>query len=597
MNDSYNHCVRVSCSKSIYKETELLDPGTYLLCGTNHNRSSEETFCSIPKSNPQTWFNDLNLETYFYGIFNLSQRPDDCLINHKTYVLCNNNSYCCFSNNSEKLMQETSCSEFPNCSTLYSEDFSVDEENFGKLVGKIVLVFFLLVGLVAVFGNLAVIIHSFTVLLKTKFKKVSERQIYHVLILNLSLADFAMGFYVLGIIASSINYFNNHSYGDEANKNAGTFFCMFIGLVNFASSQISVTAIATITGLRLFSVLYPYKPVRLRSIFKLVIFTWIFWIIIALLPACSSASLNSVFANDIRIEFEETSHVKINYNRLYSMLERMLEGINNHCGFSSNNRYQLTRHPSWEDMIDIAKKLKLMQPDVEKRLTYLGYYNGQWVCTMKFFLTYRSLSSLFTLHVVLFNVFCFTFILIAQIIIARKTSSCCNVWSCLGSRCYGDRNLTKNAVLTKQRRREIENRQMHRRMFFIVITDFCCWIPLSLLTLDFYIKSYFTPACEFLKVTRRIELWFPALIMLVVPINSSINPFIYSFRFWKPFFRKFNYFRWCCKKDTRTPVSSFQTTDTSIEVAMPKVDSNATSKPDAGNFSMKTYANETFRET
>ena len=88
-------------------------------------------------------------------------------------------------------------------------------------------------------------------------------------------------------------------------------------------------------------------------------------------------------------------------------------------------------------------------------------------------------------------------------------------------------------------------------MFLIVITDFCCWIPLSLLALDFYIKSYLMDICEFAKYKRYIELWLPSFIMLVIPINSSINPFLYSFRFWTPLFKKL------CNK-SRLVVSNFQ---------------------------------------
>ena len=181
---------------------------------------------------------------------------------------------------------------------------------------------------------------------------------------------------------------------------------------------------------------------------------------------------------------------------------------------------------------------------------------------MKFFVGRENPSSFFTLPVVLYNVISFSFIFVSQFIIACKTSR------------YGQQALANDSFYlsclrclfsnpdrpnSNQQRRESENKKMHRRMFYIVMTDFICWIPLSIITLHFFAKSIYSSTCDYLSYKRSVEYWVPGVVMFVLPLNSVINPFIYSFRFWKPL-RKL--YRVNCRK---TP-SSDQSTGTSSEI-------------------------------
>ena len=70
-----------------------------------------------------------------------------------------------------------------------------------------------------------------------------------------------MAFYVVGSVFGTIMYLFGHAYGDETTKTEGTTLCLVFGVINFAASQISVTAVATIGGLRLHNVIFPYKEV------------------------------------------------------------------------------------------------------------------------------------------------------------------------------------------------------------------------------------------------------------------------------------------------------------------------------------------------
>ena len=217
--------------------------------------------------------------------------------NHWPSASCLTDSNCCFSNHTIRLLKETACRQDYNCSTSTYITFAEEEEELGKMTGLLFIPFLLAMGLAAIFGNLAVMIRSFKVIFMQGLtgQPVTEKRIYHVLILNLSFADLAMGFYAVGSVSASIMYLVQHTHGDETTKTEGTTLCLVLGLINFVASQISVTAIATISGLRLHSVIFPYKAVRLKVILWIVLLTWLFWLTVASLPATDNDALNYHF--------------------------------------------------------------------------------------------------------------------------------------------------------------------------------------------------------------------------------------------------------------------------------------------------------------
>ena len=580
MVHNYHHCVKINCSNdTVLPEDKQLNPGTYYLCNKNSTQTVEETFCSVDPDT-KNWFNNLNLETFLYDSYDITEENGECVANnHWPSESCLTDSNCCFSNHTNRLLKETACRPNCNCSTPTYITFTEEEEESGKMITKTFMVFFLAVGLTAIFGNLAVIIHSLKVIFKKGLtgRPVTERRIYHVLILNLSFADLGMGFYVVGVVSGSIMYLLRHTYGDETAKTPGSTLCLVLGLINFAASQISVTAIATITGLRLHSVIFPYKAVRLKVIVGIVLLTWLFWLTVASFPVMNNDVLNTVFIDDIRIDLENKKFVKLPYSRLYFLLEKFLDNINTRCGLPPTEQYKLASRPTWKFLFDLSKKLKLVDSNVQERITYFGYYNGQWACTMKFFLSHKNPASYFTLPIVLYNMIGFIFILSSQIVITWKTSTCSAIGSHLLSccRCFGPKKEQK--VLSQQQKREAENRKMHRRMLFIVLTDFCCWIPISVFSLDFYVRSMYAPRCTFLSYKRAIEHRFPTFLMLLLPINSAINPFIYSFRLWKPL-RKALASK-CCQKPAAKnlqSITSSSLTSHSVETSSGTITTSST---------------------
>ncbi len=57
---------------------------------------------------------------------------------------------------------------------------------------------------------------------------------------------------------------------------------------------------------------------------------------------------------------------------------------------------------------------------------------------------------------------------------------------------------------------------MARKMFALVFTDFCCWIPLCTVCI--------LAQAQVIQVSPKVYAW---IVGFVLPINSSINPFLY----------------------------------------------------------------------
>ena len=75
--------------------------------------------------------------------------------------------------------------------------------------------------------------------------------------------------------------------------------------------------------------------------------------------------------------------------------------------------------------------------------------------------------------------------------------------------------------VSKQVRSTNMNResQMARRMVFIILTDFLCWMPVIVIGLLSLLGKFHDPE-------KQAYVW---IAVFVLPVNSSINPILYTF--------------------------------------------------------------------
>ena len=173
--------------------------------------------------------------------------------------------------------------------------------NWDKLKPEIppwFLVFVL--GLMCLFGN-SIVIFRQIFNLPSQRNNHKESRVYNSLLLSLCLADFLMGIYLVVIsFEMKRKSYDTHIYYTEYR------LCNALGVLNFLSSQVSMSTILLISCFRLYSVVCPYKKVKLRIAFYLIVLTWILWILVAVIPVIDIEPFKTFF------------NIGIRYNQLFS---------------------------------------------------------------------------------------------------------------------------------------------------------------------------------------------------------------------------------------------------------------------------------------
>jgi hypothetical protein len=138
--------------------------------------------------------------------------------------------------------------------------------------------------------------------------------------------------------------------------------------------------------------------------------------------------------------------------------------------------------------------------DYTKLVTKQEFYGNDGVCLFKYFVNKDDPQKEFVWTILIVNFVCFIFISMSYILIGVVSR-------------YSSRNLVnaQNKSHINQR-----NRNMNRRITIIITTDFCCWVPFII-----------TCALHFLEVLDATP-WYSIFSMIVLPINSVINPLLYD---------------------------------------------------------------------
>ena len=117
----------------------------------------------------------------------------------------------------------------------------------------------------------------------------------------------------------------------------------------------------------------------------------------------------------------------------------------------------------------------------------------------KYLVTQEDPQKWFTISVLIVNFICFIIISISYITINAKMAKSSKKLAGPGNRDF-----------------ERRNRKLQLKVSAIVLTDFLCWIPFTIVCFLHFI--------EVLDAT----LWYPVFSNIILPINSVINPLLYD---------------------------------------------------------------------
>ena len=380
---------------------------------------------------------------------------------------------------------------------------------------------FVVLGLISILGNGMTFLYE----LKHVTKQINgqqekARKVYHTLVLNLCVADCLMGIYLIvcSLAIAKIGRVNSN-------------MCNALGVISTLSLQTSTSFLTVITAYRLYGVVYPFKTIRTKFTVVLLLFIWIIWLIVIAFPLFNKTIFAYEFTRGIRFYHEKKSLVFADISIITKTVQKLALAVNSTDQILSNVLYDISKFENNEVSVQLSKSLNLLSFERDE-MNFVDYYFPNSGCTVEFFNWAKNDTiSYYSLSFLILNLVGYIFIIIAYLVISKKISSLrlLNMLPCLGKiSCLKTQNDNRPKKIIA------ENNQIFRRIFIIITTDLVCGIPICLIGLSYYFDTLINDCGR----NKDFENTAYIAVAALFPLNSIINPYIYSFRMWKSNFRK-----------------------------------------------------------
>ena len=406
------------------------------------------------------------------------------------------------------------CDNYPDL--YYTEDAQIFMRYFYWITAFLVIT-----------GNAYVIISSVvkTSCFKQAWPSVSL-QCNHIVIINIAVADFIMGIYLITIsILNVVKFrFNNHNYVEWI----GSLECSIVGSLALISSEASCFLMVTLTSFRLYHVYRPLSSMTVSSwSWKVCIFmSWFVAVFLGVFPLLQTNSeyfisnyiVKTLSGNVENLEKADINNITCSLARLdrsnYSNHEFIseLEYINKH--FSRNAAQDefnscLKSYPTYQDFNDHQNIMKLVTSwyFIEPPKGKIGFYSTVDTCLPRFFSDPSDPGSEYSIAIITLNLSCFIFIAVSYILIYIRSTK--------------KRPINAASTVNLQKREA----KMQKRIARIITTDFACWVPVCIMAFVTFSKW------------TGYSILFSEIAGFLLPINSALNPFLYSVNLSKLFKR------------------------------------------------------------
>ena len=395
---------------------------------------------------------------------------------------CTNQFRCGESNHSLAVTQQ--CDGIIDCPDMSDECNSRCGKQIIEGYGLKILSWIL--GLSAVLSNGIVIAHSISTLKKCKSETALTNKSFITLI---SVGDLISGGYLL-IITSF-----DSLYGEEYCKLQMSWLtgdmCSIVGVVSTIGAQTSLFAMAFLSVFRLIGIkAQKMVPSRITKTSAFVVIAPIFCVVLlsfclAVIPILSK--FEDTFVNGIKYGSENNLFVGfVGKTRHVSIIQHY---------------YGRTRKGSlpWALIRELVDGMFSNDYGGISRTT-LDFYGNDGVCLFKYFVTFNEPQHTFVWVVLLINVACFLVITVSYITIDVISIS-------------RTAPLTQGGLNTVIKDRNVK---LQRKISLIIATDFICWVPFVMVCL--------LHTMEVLDATP----WYPLFSIVILPVNSVINPFLFD---------------------------------------------------------------------
>ena len=348
-----------------------------------------------------------------------------------------------------------------------------------------------IIGFLAVMTNLIIISKN---ILTIKKSRTTVALLNKSLIMMISFGDLLVGSYLF-VISIYDGIIFQDSYCSNQISWITSSSCSVIGVLSTLGSQVSLFAMCVLSVTRIIGICNSMKiPGEVTWIKSIQVTSGMVTMIllsfsIAAVPIIQRFEdffVNGVkYADELRI-FMGTPNKKIIQAVLRAYHSRMKETT-----------------LSWNRINKMVKEMyshDFDYPDHTNRISKLDFYGNDGVCLFKYFVKDQDPQRLFAWSILTVNFVCFILITVSYVVIgfiSHKSS----------------KSLTQSGGNQQVSQR---NRKMNRKISIIILTDFLCWIP--------FIVICVLHSIELLDATP----WYSLFSIIILPINSVINPLIYD---------------------------------------------------------------------
>ena len=388
------------------------------------------------------------------------------------------------------------CDGNPDCGDMSDE---CNEECSKEIINQVGLkVAAWMFGLLATISNLVVLYENGRSLKECKSADILANKL---LIMLIGVGDFTVGVYLLAIAVADYRY--GEKYCEQQFEWLTSLKCSLLGVISTFGSLVSLFALTILSSLRAIKVYHGIlrqrgenESISCKEKTKMVPIIAVIILAAAVIAAVSLFSfVEDFFVNGIVYD----KSIKIFYGQIDK--EKHFKAIQSYYGRSKN------RTLKWR-LIDSLVRSMFSQDygNLDGKIQRVDFYGNDGVCLFKFFVTREDSQWTFVIPILVINIVCFALISAAYIYINAVTYRSSSA-------------LTKEAGPTADMVNK-RNRKLQRKVATIIITDFLCWVPFIFVSLLHFFEA--------IDATAHYGLFS----IVVLPINSVINPFLYSEMMW-----------------------------------------------------------------
>ncbi|KAL5256679.1 hypothetical protein ACHWQZ_G011812 [Mnemiopsis leidyi] len=308
------------------------------------------------------------------------------------------------------------------------------------------------------------------------------------LIILFSFGDFLVAGYLFTISAADFIY--GPSYCSSQTEWLSSHYCSILGILSTVGSQISLFSMTFLSVARLFGIKNAMSiPRGLSFKFCIEVSAVVFLIVFSAITIATVPILS---------QFENFFVNGMSYKKIEPMFLGLpdkdvhLQVVNAYYGRAKGDKSSI----SWKTILELIDGMftKLYSKGLSRRK--VDFYGNDGVCLFKYFVTDGDPQRIFSWAILTVNLTCFVCISISYFIITTLSVN--------SSRSVVNEQISKR------------NRKMQRKISIIIATDFCCWIPFVVI------------CCLHSLSVLDATPWYSLFSIVILPINSLINPLLYD---------------------------------------------------------------------